>query len=190
MLIEKTPRNSVMTFAAIPVLTALLSSIPARAQDGSAYAFLISSGFLCDADSSACPAVVRSEGGDTFEIGGAGVFNPRQKTVIATGTFTRRTLDGNARETGIWIASELVSFDCYGVAPGALTSEGRALGPPQFGGKRMPMFSGSMPAGGLAVFRIRLLPALRFANNATLQVSCALGKVPDEHPTEGVRLAF
>ncbi len=192
MLIEKTLRNSVIAFAAIPVLTILLSSIPARAQDGAAsYAFLISSGFLCDAgDSSACPAVVKSEGGDTFEISGAGIFNPRQKTVMATGTFTHRSLDGNALETGIWIASELVSFDSYGAAPGALMREGRALGRPQFGGKRMPMFSGSMPAGGLAVFRIRLFPAMGFAKNATLQVSCALGKAPDEHPTEGIRLAF
>jgi hypothetical protein len=52
------------------------------------------------------------------------------------------------------------------------------------------MFSGSMPVGGLAVFRIRLLPALGFAKNATLQVICALGKAPDEHPAEGIRLAF
>jgi hypothetical protein len=43
---------------------------------------------------------------------------------------------------------------------------------------------------GLAVFRIRLLPVLGFARNATLQVNCALGKVPAEHQTEGIRLAF
>ena len=162
MFIAKTLRNSVTAFAAIPVLTVLLSSIPARAQSGAgSYAFLIGSGFLCDAgDSSACPAAAKSEGGDTFEVSGAGVFNPRQKTVTATGTFTHRSLDGKARETGIWIASELVSFDPYGVAPGALMREGRALGPSQFGLMRMPMFSGSMPAGGLAVLRIRLLPAI------------------------------
>jgi len=52
------------------------------------------------------------------------------------------------------------------------------------------MFSGSMAAGGLAVLRIRLFPVLGLAKNATLQVNCALGKVPDEHPTEGIRLAF
>ena len=142
------------------------------AQSGAgSYAFLIGSGFLCDAgDSSACPAAAKSEGGDTFEVSGAGVFNPRQKTVTATGTFTHRSLDGKARETGIWIASELVSFDPYGVAPGALMREGRALGPSQFGLMRMPMFSGSMPAGGLAVLRIRLLPVLGVSKNATLQV--------------------
>ena len=192
MLIEKTLRNSVMAFAPVLALTVLLSPIPARAQsDAASYAFLIGSGFLCDAgDSGACPAVVKSEGGDTFEISGAGTFNPLQKTVTAAGTFTHRSPDGNARETGIWVASELVSFSSYGVAPGALAREGRALGTPLFGGRRMPMFSGSMPAGGLAVLRICLLPALGLAKNATLQVNCALGKAPDEHPTEGIRLAF
>ena len=93
-------------------------------------------------------------------------------------------------ETGVWIASELVSFDLYGIAPGALMREGRAFGPPQFGPMRMRMFSGPMPAGGLAVLRIRLLPVLGFARNATLQVNCALGKVPSEHQVEGIRLAF
>jgi len=93
-------------------------------------------------------------------------------------------------ETGVWIASELVSFDSYGIAPGALMREGRALGPPQFGPMRMRMFSGPMPAVGLAVLRIRLLPVLGLAKNATLQVNCTLGKVPPEHPVEGVRLAF
>jgi hypothetical protein len=52
------------------------------------------------------------------------------------------------------------------------------------------MFSGSMPAGGLAVLRIRLLPMWGPSRNAVLQVNCALGKVPDEHPTDGIRLTF
>jgi hypothetical protein len=47
-----------------------------------------------------------------------------------------------------------------------------------------------MAAGGLAVFRIRLLPMRGISRTATLQVNCALGKVPDEHPTEGISLAF
>jgi hypothetical protein len=47
-----------------------------------------------------------------------------------------------------------------------------------------------MPAGGLAVFRIRLLPMWGAPRTATLQVNCALGKVPDEDPTGGIRLAF
>jgi hypothetical protein len=47
-----------------------------------------------------------------------------------------------------------------------------------------------MAAGGRAVLHIRLIPVLGFAKTATLQVNCALGKVPDEHPREGIRLAF
>ena len=192
MLIEPTLRNSVRAFAAIPVLTLLLGSIPARAQSGAAsYVFLIGSGFLCDAgDSGACPAVVKSEGGDTFEISGAGVFNPRQKSLMATGTFTHRSLDGNALETGIWVADEIVSFDPYGASPSALMRGGGALGPAFFGSARSRMFATSMPAGGLAVLHIHLLPMRRAAKNATLQVNCALGRVPADQTTDGIRLAL
>jgi hypothetical protein len=42
------------------------------------------------------------------------------------------------------------------------------------------MLSGSMPAGGLAILRIRLLLMWGVPRTATLQVNCALGKVPDE----------
>ena len=52
------------------------------------------------------------------------------------------------------------------------------------------MLSGPMPAGGLAIFRVRLLPMWGPPKTATLQVNCALGKVPDERPTEGIRLSF
>jgi hypothetical protein len=52
------------------------------------------------------------------------------------------------------------------------------------------MLSGPMPAGGLAVFRIRLLPMWGPSRTAVLQVNCALGKVPDEYPTDGIRLTF
>ena len=52
------------------------------------------------------------------------------------------------------------------------------------------MFSGSMAAGGLAVMRIRLLPVRGLSRTAILQVNCALGKVPSEHATEGIRLAL
>ena len=170
----------------------VLAVVPAIAQtSNSDYVLLVGSGFLCEsADSSACPAVVKSSDGASYELTGAGTLAPQSKSVTAAGTFTYKSPGGDVLETGVWVASELVSFDFYGIAPGALMREGRALGPPQFGPKRVPMFSGSMPAGGLAVLRIRLLPVLGFAKNATLQVNCALGKVPDEHPTEGIRLAF
>ena len=181
-----------VTWVAVPSLAIFLGAGPARAQSSSAnYTFLVAAGFLCDSgDSSPCPAVAKSANGYTYEMSGAGTLTTQSKSVTAAGTFTHKSADGVVLETGVWVASELVSFDSYGIAPGALMREGRALGPPQFGPKRLPMLAGPMPAGGLAVLRIRLLPVLGFAKNATLQVNCALGKVPDEHPTEGIRLAF
>ena len=47
-----------------------------------------------------------------------------------------------------------------------------------------------MPAGGLAVLRIQLVPMSGFCRSATLQVNCPLGKVPDDHQVEGIRLLF
>jgi hypothetical protein len=123
-------------------------------------------------------------------MSGAGTLNTKSKSVTAIGTFTRKSPNGNSLETGVWIASELVSFDSYGIAPGARMQAGSAFGPPMFGPRRMPMLLGSMPAGGLAVLRIRLVPMWGPPRNAVLQVNCALGKVPDEHPTDGIRLAF
>jgi hypothetical protein len=155
------------------------------------YTFLVGAGFLCDAgDSAPCPAVVKSANGDSYEMSGAGTLATQSKSVTAAGTFTHKSTDGMVLETGVWIASELVSFDSYGIAPGALMREGRALGPPPFGPMRSRMFSGSMPAGGRAVFRIRLLPVWGLSKSATLQVNCALGKAPPEHQVEGIRLAF
>jgi len=166
--------------------------IPAMAQSNSAdYIFLIASGFLCDAgDSSSCPAVVKSVDGSSYEMNGAGTFDTKSKLVTATGTFTHKSPYGNSLETGIWLANELVGFDSYGIAPGARMQAGSVFGPPQFGPRRMPMLSGAMPAGGLAVLRIRLLPMWGPSRTAVLQVICALGKVPDEHPTDGIRLTF
>jgi hypothetical protein len=171
-------------------LAIFLAAIPAMAQGGNGdYIFLVGSGLLCDiGDSSACPGVVKSLQGDSYELSGAGTLSTQGKTVTAAGTFTHKSRDGNTLETGVWIASELVSFDSYGIAPGALMRSGQPFGPPPFGPKRLPMLSGPMPAGGLAVFRIRLLPIWGLSRTARLQVNCALGKVPDEHQTEGIRL--
>jgi hypothetical protein len=184
--------NRVIAWEALPSLTLFLAVVPAIAQSSNSdYIFLVGSGLLCDSgDSSACPAVVKSADGASYEMSGAGTLAPQRRSVTATGTFTHKSADGVVLETGVWVASELVSFDSYGIAPGALMREGWALGPRQFGPNRLPMFSGSMPAGGLAVLRIRLLPVLGFAKDATLKVNCALGKVPPEHQVEGVTLAF
>ena len=186
-----------ITCVAVPTLALFLGAGPARGQSSSAnYVFLVAAGVLCDsADSSACPAVVKSANGDSYELSGVGTLTTQSKSVTAAGTFTHKSSSGNVVETGVWVANELVSFDSYGIAPGALMREGRALGPPQYGPSQLGprglgILSGPMPAGGLAVLRIRLLPMLGFARNATLQVNCALGKVPSEHAVEGIRLAF
>ena len=168
----------VITWAVVPSLAMFLGAGPAMAQSMSAnYTFLVASGFLCDSgDSATCPAVVKSAQGDSYEMSGAGTLAPRSKSVTAAGIFTHKSTDGVVLETGVWVASELVSFDSYGIAPGALMREGRAFGPPQLGPMRMRMFSGSMPAGGLAVFRVRLMPVRGLAKNATLQVTAPSAK--------------
>jgi hypothetical protein len=134
--------------------------------------------------------VAKSADDSTYELSGAGTFNTKNKSVMAVGTFTHKSPDGGTLETGIWVANELVSFDSYGVARDVLMREGWAFGPSEFGSRRMPMLYGSMPSGGLALIRIRLLPMWGPSRNAVLQVNCALGKVPDEHPSEGISLAF
>ena len=109
----------IFTWAAVPSLAIFLGAGPARAQSSSSanYTFLVGAGFLCDSgDSSTCPAVVKSANGDSYEMSGAGTFTSQSKSVTAAGTFTHKSIDGMALETGVWIASELVSFDSYGIA--------------------------------------------------------------------------
>ena len=162
------------------------------AQSNSAnYTFLVAAGFLCaSGDSAACPAVVKSANDDSYEMSGAGMFDAQNRSVTAAGTYTHKSANGYVLETGVWFASELVSFDSYGIAPGVLRQQEAALGPQPFGPKRFPMSLGSMPTGGLAVFRIRLVPMSGASKTAVLQVNCALGKVPSERQTEGIRLSL
>jgi len=160
----------------------------AQTNDGE-YILIVASSFLCEpGDTTKCPATAKSNQGDSYELSGAGTFDAQSKSAKAAGTFTHKSPDGNTLETGIWIASELVSFDSYGIAPFALMHEGPVFGPPRLGPRRMPALAGSMPAGGLAVLRIRLLPMWGQSRTAVLQVNCALGKVPDERQTEGITL--
>lgn len=192
MSLQKAFSTLVITWVAVPSLAIFLGAGPAMPQSSSAnYTFLVASGFLCDpGDSATCPAVVRSANGDSYEMSGAGTLNAQSKSVTAAGTFTHKSSGGVVLETGVWIASELASFDSYGIAPAALLRTNQTLKPFQFGPSRMRMFSGPMPAGGRAVFRIRLLPVWGRPKDAVLQVNCAIGKVPPEHQVEGVRLAF
>jgi hypothetical protein len=177
---------------ALPCLAILLFPLSGEPQsNNSNYIFLLASGFLCDpGDSSACPATAKGARGDSYEMSGAGTFDPQSKSVKAAGTYTHKSPSGNVLETGVWIANELVSFDSYGVAPNALPRQGMALGPAAMGLRRMPTVRASMPNGGLAVFRIQLLPMSGLSATAMLQVNCALGDVPRERSVEGIRLTL
>jgi hypothetical protein len=192
MSTQREPLYRGIIWTAGAILATFLVAIPARAQSNSGdYLFFVGSGFLCQPnDSSACPAVTKSAGDSTYEVSGAGTFNTKAKSVTAAGTFMHKSPNGSTLETGIWIANELVSFDSYGVAPGALRQQGVALGSQPFGPKRLPISSAPMPTGGLAVFRIRLLAMQGASKTAVLQVNCALGDVPRERSVEGIRLSL
>ena len=181
-----------LTRIAVRCLVISLFAFPATAQrNNTSYMFLLASGFLCDpGDSSTCPARAKANQGDSYEVSGAGTFDVQNKSVKAAGTFTHRFPDGNKLETGVWLASELLSFESYGVAPAALPHKGWAFGAAPFVPGHLPMSSGYTPTGGLALFRIHLLPLSGASTNAVLQVNCTLGDVPHERSVEGIRLTL
>jgi hypothetical protein len=123
-----------------------------------------------------CPAVAKSANGDSYEISGAGTFDPQHKSVKAAGTFNHKSTNGNVLETGVWTASELISFGSYGIAPAAFVQRGPAFGGPQLGYKRLPMRSAPLPTGGLAIFRSLLMPVSGTAKTALLQVEPRIGR--------------
>ena len=176
----------------MPSLILFLWPGSARAQISSPnYTFVVASGFLCDpGDSGSCPAVAKSANGDSYEISGAGTFDPQNKSVKAAGTFNHKSTNGNVLETGVWTVSALISFDSYGIAPAAFMQRGPAFGGSQIGHKHLPMRSGPLPTGGLAIFRILLMPVSGTTKTAVLQVNCASGDVPRERSVEGIRLTL
>jgi len=178
--------------SAVVSLALMLVAGPVVSQNNpSDYIFLIAAGALCDSvDSSACPAVVKSASGDSFEMSGAGTLEIQNKSVRASGTFAHKAPSGNVLDAGVWIATELVSFHSYGIARGALHQNGVELRLRTSGPQRLPMSSGPVPTGGLAVFYVRLVPMSGIAKTAMLQVNCASGNVPDERFVEGIRLTI
>lgn len=175
------------------------NKIPSYTAGIADYNFLIASGFLCDADHFRdCPAVAQTANGESIEIDGAGTLNVANKSVVGAGAFTERTRMGEAVTTGTWVATGLMNFQSYGLAPGALQLDYpklRAFGPSPMGFGKMAgppaaMMAGPMAAGGLAVIRIRLLPDTGSPRDAVLQINCAKGKVPEEKQTDGVRLTI
>ncbi len=172
MSTPKLSATATLTWILVPALAFVLGAGRAHAQSNSLnITFLVAAGLLCDSpDSSACPAVVKSANGESYEMSGAGAFAPAGKSATAAGTFTHKSPDGIVLETGVWFSKELVSFDLYGLAPGALLRLGPAFGPSMLGRRQMPMLSQPMPAGGLAVLRIELVPLSGLTRSATLQV--------------------
>jgi hypothetical protein len=169
------------------------------------YNLLIASAFLCDpSDSTTCPAVARAASGETIEITGAGTLGTASKSVTAAGGFTIKNPNGYILTTGVWTATGLASFEIYGIAPGALLRDYPQFGTPFSKGDFLKLdsmagplvslmtgpFAGPVAAGGLAVIRIRLLPDAGSPTDAVLQVNCAKGKVPEDRPRDGVRLAI
>lgn len=191
---NKSALSTSLSLSAAPLCLIFLLSVPsAEAQTNSAnYMFLVASGFLCDPpnDNRGCPAVAQSANGDTYEISGAGTFDTQKKSVNAAGTFNHKAMNGTVLETGVWLASDLVSFDSYGTAPTALFLKGPSLGLTQNSLDRPPKHQGALPTGGLAVFRIVLITVSGATRAALLQANCGLGDVPSERSTEGIRLSF
>jgi hypothetical protein len=140
-------------------------------------------------ESGSCPAIAESPTGGSYEISGAGTFDSAKKVAKAAGTFTHKATNGNVLETGVWIASELISFRSYGIAPGTFLQKDRVLGRAQFGPKRL-LSSRVLPTGGLAVLRISSVATTGEVKNAILQLNCVLGDVPHERSIEGIRLSF
>jgi len=82
------------------------------------YNFLIASGFLCGPNNSDdCPAMAETADRKTIEISGAGTLSLARKSATAAGSFAERTATGQIVSTGVWTATELVSFQPYGIAP-------------------------------------------------------------------------
>ena len=170
-----------------PILALFLGAAPLSAQTRAPeYTFVVASGFLCDSGN--CPAVARSERRDTYEFTGAGTFNAQTKAVSAAGTFAHKIPNGTVVETGIWTSNQLISFDSYGAAPNALRQRGIVAGVPGFRPNLSPMSFNPVPIGGLAMFRIRMLPAVGTPMSAVLQVNCALADAPRDRSADGIRL--
>jgi len=208
---------TVIAVLAIPARLALAAqdqeskqALPANTAATANYNFLIASGFLCDPPASdVCPAVARASDGETIEVNGAGALNLANKSVTGAGAFTEKSAEGYVVTTGVWTATELVSFQPYGIALGALQRDypqfrasrsfpmGRMPGP--MAGPMAGLMAGPVAAGGLAVIRVRLLPDAGSPTDAVLRVTCrerqsAGGRAErwseaDHHRRHGIRRA-
>jgi hypothetical protein len=146
-------------FLAVAAFAAALP-IPGSAAPPTAdsYDYLAGAGFVCDFGG--CPAVARSDSGDTIEIKGAGTFRLKLAQVTGGGEYTWRNPAGQGVETGTWTASRLVAFQSFGIGVFGLE-------------------------GGVAQMRI----TLSSGRGALLRITCDEGdEPPSAH--EGIRVAI
>jgi hypothetical protein len=183
---------TLVTTGVTAILILVTGADPRLADNDSAnYNFLVASGFLCDPnDSSTCPAVARAASGDTIELSGAGTLSLANKSIMGAGAYTHKSSTGEILETGVWTATALLSFKSYGVAPGALMRGTLKFKSSRLFPSGLGMLAGPMPAGGLALIRIRLIPDAGSPKDGILQVNCALGKMPANQKEDGARLAL
>jgi len=186
MRCQKFRSTLVLGWVVATIYAVLPGASSAIAQTKSAsYLLLVGAGPVCDSyDSSTCPAVVKSPNGDSYELNGVGTFSEQDKSVTAAGTFTRKSASGTTLSSGVWLASAFVSFKSYGAAPAGVPQANRPITPMM----RARTILGPIPTGGLAMFRIRLIPLNGTPQEAVLQVNSTLGDVPRERSVEGIRL--
>lgn len=178
---------TIITLTALILVPLMATNLVSADSSSANYNLLVASGYLCDAaNSGSCPAVAQAANGDTIELSGVGTLNSSSKAVTAMGAFTHKRSNGEIIETGIWKATELMKFDSYGIAPGAIMRDKRPSKP--LGMFPMGFLTGPLPTGGLALLRIQLLPDAGKPKEAILQVNCAIGKVPPNQEGDGIRL--
>lgn len=168
-------KGNILKFAILPIIAATVLVVPFSSALGDSGAttqdFLIGSGFLCDLDSSACPAIAMAANGDTVEVVGGGTLSIHPKSVTGGGTFVHKDPSGAVLATGTWTAIKLESFHSYG--------DGSAQGLPDF------LF------GGQANIRVWITPdgaPEGFGFRGTLTVDCTLGDKIPAGAEEGIRL--
>jgi hypothetical protein len=123
------------------------------------------------------PNVSEAPNGDRVAVTGSGVFSVHPKSVAAAGTFTHTDASGNIVGSGIWTATQLLSFEFYGC--GVITfADPDIVLPPNF-------------CGGALKMRV-LLTAGSNQFEGVLTVFCIVGpQTPESHdepPEEGVTL--
>jgi hypothetical protein len=112
---------------------------------------------------------------------------------IAPGALLRdypqfRTLGAFPGKGGLMEPGLMMAGPMAGSVPGPMAGPMGLMASPM--GLMGGPFTGPLAAGGLAVIRIRLLPDAGSPTDAVLRVNCAKGKVPEDRPGDGVRLAI